>query len=175
MKWSIKHIFLFIHIICVCKFLFCKAQIKIYQEISLSYITIRRLQKVFHRTYFCKCMRHNQLMVWFQNYQEETALIQIVEFVKSGIRKLINIWLNVTSISGKIITKWYMALLVLYCINCFKGILNKRHMVNTSGHGAPWPVVTGSRQERILLRLQLQYWRLSFFIVSWVVEMDCII
>ena len=82
---EIRNIILFKHVLYAWKFLLGIAQLKRYQELSLNYTTIRGWQKQFHRTLFRKRMRHKQIMFWFRNLQDETALIP-----KRRLRKVFN-------------------------------------------------------------------------------------
>jgi Fe-S-cluster containining protein len=58
------------------QFVYRKAQIKLYKEISLCYFIIRAWQKMLCRIYFRRRMKYKQKMFWLRNLQEETAIIQ---------------------------------------------------------------------------------------------------
>ncbi len=56
-------------------YVYRKARLQRYQEISLSFYTIHGWQNQCHRSQFIKRMRHKQLQCWFKNLSDEAAII----------------------------------------------------------------------------------------------------
>jgi hypothetical protein len=95
------------------RFVYRKAQIKLYKEISLCYFIIRAWQKMLHHIYFRRRMKCKQKMFWLRSLQEETTSIQkrIIRTLWNSfidqymIKKFFNFWTksyNMTHVLNRI-------------------------------------------------------------------------